>query len=131
MPLNISKPTQTFKANGKGRDFVAGDLHGHFELLEKILGQVEFDTFTDRLFMTGDLVDRGPHSELVTEWLAKPWFHSVRGNHEQMIIDYWEGLGDRLRHSKNGGQWFYSCPINLQKKLWRNYLDCLLHWKSI
>lgn len=103
MPL---QPCRRFEANIAGRDFVVGDVHGHFELLERFMLKVNFDTAVDRLFAVGDLVDRGPDSNQVIEWLLHPWFASVRGNHEQMIIDCLDGTGDIPRHCKNGGAWF-------------------------
>ncbi|EKT4523086.1 metallophosphoesterase [Pseudomonas putida] len=104
-------------ANHKGRDFITGDIHGSFELLEKILKKISFNTSVDRIFSTGDLVDRGPFSKNVLEWLKQPWFHSIRGNHEQMAIDSINGNGDALRHSKNGGDWFYKCSHHIQKEI--------------
>ena len=103
---------QHFKQNMKGRDFVVGDIHGMFRALEYKLIENAFDPAVDRLFSVGDLVDRGPDSIEFDEWLDKPWFHSVRGNHEQMLIDsVAEGAGDtclaaRL-HYMNGGEWLY------------------------
>lgn len=69
-----------------GKDYAIGDIHGYFSLLESGLATIGFNPETDRLFATGDLVDRGPESSLVLEWLAKPWFHSVQGNHEDLAI---------------------------------------------
>ncbi|WP_277374445.1 metallophosphoesterase [Pseudomonas sp. AA-38] len=104
--------TQSFTVNGRGRDFVVGDVHGHFEMLEALLSKVGFDEAVDRLFVTGDLIDRGPCSHLILEWLDKPWLYAVRGNHEQMIIDSVAGVGDPPRHARNGGRWFYECELS-------------------
>ncbi|MFJ4391941.1 metallophosphoesterase [Pseudomonas soli] len=92
-----------------------GDIHGHFELLERLLAEVDFDTSTDRLFSTGDLVDRGPFSEQAQSWMAHPWFHAVRGNHEQMAIDCAAGVGDPGRHARNGGTWFHQLSLQDQQ----------------
>lgn len=73
-----------FEKNKEGRDFVIGDIHGCFDAVRAILGDVKFDESKDRLFSVGDLVDRGPDSIEAIDWIAKPWFHAVRGNHEQM-----------------------------------------------
>jgi serine/threonine protein phosphatase 1 len=73
--------------NETGRDFVVGDIHGCFKLLDHVLYNIGFDDKVDRLFSVGDLVDRGLESEKCLEWIAKPWFHSVLGNHEQLAID--------------------------------------------
>lgn len=93
--------------NTVGRDLIVGDVHGHFTKLQAALDAIAFDHASDRLISVGDLVDRGPpESEQATEWLAKPWFHAVRGNHEQMAIDAVRGLFDQRIYQANGGGWF-------------------------
>lgn len=104
---------QRFKRNMAGRDFVVGDIHGYFTLLQKALDRAGFNPTRDRLFSVGDLVDRGPESDEVDVWLRKGWFHAIRGNHEQMTIDSFnednEGRGGNAvgLHFINGGAWFY------------------------
>lgn len=97
---------QHYAANTIGRDFVVGDVHGCFTKLQSVLDDLKFDPKADRLFSVGDLVDRGRESELAYEWLAKPWFHPVRGNHEQMAIDCAQGNFDYGCYVSNGGAWF-------------------------
>ena len=110
------RPLQRFARNLRGRDFVVGDVHGHFELLERLLERVTFDTAADRLFAAGDLVDRGPYSPQVLDWLAKPWFASVRGNHEQLVIDVVLAGDDRDLHFRNGGAWLYKLtPVTRER----------------
>ncbi|OEC43142.1 serine/threonine protein phosphatase [Pseudomonas sp. 1D4] len=99
-------PVITLQPNTVGRDYVVGDIHGCFGLLRRLLAQVAFDESRDRLISTGDLVDRGPESELALEWLAKPWFFAVRGNHEQMVIDTASEVIESDMHLYNGGAWF-------------------------
>jgi len=53
---------QKLPSNTLGRDFVIGDLHGCFDLLERLMKAVDFNFDKDRLFSVGDLVDRGPYS---------------------------------------------------------------------
>lgn len=110
-------PLRTFAANTEGRDFIVGDVHGHFELLEALLQQIRFCPRVDRVFCTGDLIDRGPCSEQVVDWLAHPWFHAVRGNHEQMVLDFATGNGDPARHARNGGAWFYQLAADDQQRI--------------
>ncbi|MDN4496646.1 metallophosphoesterase [Pseudomonas mosselii] len=102
-------------ANLNGKDFVVGDVHGHFEILGALLEKAGFNPEVDRVLCTGDLVDRGPYSDAVIEWLAQPWLFSVRGNHEQMVLDHFAGIGDAPRHSRNGGDWFYRLPEARQR----------------
>jgi serine/threonine protein phosphatase 1 len=109
--------TASFPPNEQGRDFVVGDVHGHFELLATALDKLDFNTEIDRVFSVGDLIDRGPDSENVLHWLAKPWFHAVRGNHEQMVIDGICGCGDKPRHIRTGGAWLYELNLAIQDQL--------------
>jgi serine/threonine protein phosphatase 1 len=94
-----------FEINEKGRDLVVGDIHGCFDKLTEQLSEIKFDTLKDRLFSVGDLVDRGEKSEECVKWLGKTWFHAVRGNHEQMTIDYINGAWDPQNYIQNGGAW--------------------------
>lgn len=111
MPLfNPSLKLQRFAANTKGRDFVVGDTHGCLEDLLVMLKLISFDEENDRLFSVGDLIDRGPNSRETAELIYKPWFFSIRGNHEQMMID---ALLRNDRNSQNtwlgnGGMWYLS-----------------------
>jgi len=100
-----------FSPNTVGRDIAVGDIHGCFTKLQQALDGIGFDPSVDRLFSVGDLVDRGPESDHVDEWLGKSWFHAVRGNHEQMAIEAFRfdpdgrGAGN---HAANGGAWLYA-----------------------
>lgn len=95
-----------FARNDIGRDFAVGDIHGHFTLLQQALDAIGFDPTVDRLFSVGDLVDRGPECEQVLKWLDKPWFHPVRGNHDDYVCRYDTcDIGNWLQ---NGGSWFMS-----------------------
>lgn len=69
-----------------GRDFVVGDLHGCRKALDFLLEAVGFDGAHDRLISVGDLTDRGPHPMECLALLEEPWFHAVRGNHDEMIL---------------------------------------------
>ena len=73
-------------ANGGGRDFVVGDLHGHRRLFEFELEHLGFDPACDRVFSVGDLVDRGPHALETLRLIEEPWFHAVLGNHELALL---------------------------------------------
>ena len=68
----------------KGKLWAVGDIHGCYNLLMTRLKEIGFDFENDLLVAVGDLVDRGPESHRVLEWLEKPWFFSVQGNHEAM-----------------------------------------------
>lgn len=101
----MNTTVKRFTKNVGGRDFAIGDIHGHFSLLATALAAIGFNESTDRLFSVGDLVDRGPESHLALEWLAKPWFHAVQGNHEDMAIRWPNGFMDAGNYTSNGGGW--------------------------
>lgn len=117
---------QHYRLNKAGRDFFVGDIHGCFKLLQLKLDEVSFNPKTDRLFSVGDLIDRGEDSDKVIDWLNKPWFHAVRGNHEDMCINYFNTSpdGSSSAYLINGGQWFIELPRIRQEKI-VNYLSDL------
>lgn len=94
--------------NTVGRDFVVGDIHGYYDELMTELEKVSFDKTKDRLFSVGDLVDRGPKNLEVLRLIKEPWFHSVIGNHEDMMIQHLVGESHcRVRTwMPNGGRWY-------------------------
>jgi serine/threonine protein phosphatase 1 len=104
-----------FPINKVGNDYVVGDLHGCFTILQTGLNEINFDVNKDRLFSVGDLVDRGPESEESLDWLAKPWFHPVRGNHEQLAIDCANDIYDPHNYNANGGAWFMELSPDRKK----------------
>jgi len=92
--------------NQQGRDFVVGDIHGNFDLLEIFLKDVDFDKSCDRLISVGDVIDRGPDSVIAMDYVREPWFFVVMGNHEAMLIgsqDRVYGMYELWMH--NGGEW--------------------------
>ena len=96
---------RSIKKNQLGRDFVVGDIHGCFDVLDSALLDIQFNTAKDRLFSVGDIIDRGRHSAKCLEYLDKNWFYAVTGNHEQMAIDYMLHGVDEECYRSNGGQW--------------------------
>ncbi|MNS50794.1 Serine/threonine-protein phosphatase 1 [compost metagenome] len=102
--------------NELGRDFAVGDVHGHFSRLQESLDRLGFDPARDRLFSVGDLVDRGPECEAALEWLARPWFYAVQGNHEDYAIRHVRtGQVDVANWRGYGGGWFLDLPTERQQ----------------
>jgi serine/threonine protein phosphatase 1 len=107
-PLRIDRCLR-IAANANGRDLVVGDLHGHRSLLEKALDQMAFDPRRDRVLSVGDLIDRGPESLATLSLIEEPWFYSVLGNHELMLLNFLGYYGSRMHSRKSypsgGGEW--------------------------
>ena len=102
---------QRFERNRVGRDFAVGDIHGCFSALQTALDAIGFSPVTDRLFCAGDLVDRGPGSHLVVDWLDKPWFFSTKGNHEALVCEYTSAKPNSLPKQLHPDQaWLVDLP---------------------
>ncbi len=69
-----------------------GDVHGCFRTLEALIGRLDLDVRKDRLWMVGDLVNRGPRSLEVLRWARArademgDRFQVVLGNHDLHLI---------------------------------------------
>jgi serine/threonine protein phosphatase 1 len=69
--------------------WVIGDIHGRRDLLESLLDRLDRQGAQARPVAVGDLVDRGPDSRGVLDVLmARPGAVSLRGNHEDMLLDF-------------------------------------------
>lgn len=94
----------------KGRIFFTSDLHGCYDLLHEKLYEVSFDSSRDILISGGDWADRGVDSKYVLDYLSEPWIHSVRANHEQLVIQTYEDgfIGPAAGClMANGGEWYF------------------------
>lgn len=115
---------KTFKENTIGRDIFTTDLHGCYYLLHEQLKLHAFDTTKDRLFVGGDWCDRGPDSQHVLDYIYEPWIHSIRSNHEEMLITAFENPTSRSAYEMlycNGGEWFYDCTPEKQKAIYEAF----------
>lgn len=95
-----------YGANALGRDFLVGDVHGEHDALIALLELVGFRFGYDRLFMAGDLVDRGPKPLSVLGLLRNDGVIAVKGNHDQWCVEA-GFVGEPAGHRRYGGEWFY------------------------
>ena len=89
----MTAPVITIPENPSGgRDFVFGDIHGCFGTVEHALEALSHHPDRDRLFSLGDLIDYGTRSHEALKWIGSRFTATVRGNHEQMMIEWlWNG----------------------------------------
>lgn len=114
----------SFNKNTKGYDYIVGDIHGSFSKLKSALVDIQFNPGADRLFSVGDLVDRGPESHHVIDWLKKPWFNAMQGNHEQLIIHYARnGIDNEELCIRNGALWFLALSDQEKEELAYEFED--------
>ncbi len=91
--------------------YAIGDIHGCARTLDVLLDRLALSP-DDRVVFVGDYTDRGPHSKGVIERLIElerasadgtgPRCTFLRGNHDQMMLDYIE-RGDFALWRANGG----------------------------
>ncbi len=76
-----------FNKKKSKKTFIVGDVHGCFKEFLALLKKSDYSSKTHRLILTGDIINRGPHSLEILEWVKKKGVEIVRGNHEQSFID--------------------------------------------
>lgn len=94
------------------RTFVIGDVHGRREQLRRLIEIVPRNPATDTLVMLGDLIDRGEDVPgVVADVMALQQSVKsgdapvivLRGNHEQMLLDFIDTGADLWMHPAVGG----------------------------
>lgn len=84
--FNVHSKFLKLNENFIGKDYIIGDIHGQFNKVMKVLGQLKFNPSTDRLICVGDLIDRGSQNHHLNNWMNYDWFYSVMGNHDLVRI---------------------------------------------
>jgi calcineurin-like phosphoesterase family protein len=88
--INMRKKMKTriLKIKSEVPIVVAGDVHGCLAQLKKLYIRVKNNK--KQLFLVGDLIDRGPDSIGVIDFVRKNNIKTVLGNHEKMFLEYKE-----------------------------------------
>jgi len=68
------------------RRIIIGDVHGHYKGLMTLFDAIAPDQ-DDQVYFLGDLIDRGPDSIHVVNFVQQNGFTCLLGNHEQLMID--------------------------------------------
>lgn len=68
------------------RRIIIGDIHGHYDGLMELLDAVSPEE-TDQVYFLGDLIDRGPNSAQVLQFVQQSGYTSLLGNHEQLLLE--------------------------------------------
>ena len=72
--------------------YVISDIHGEYTLFLELMKKIGFSD-SDELYVCGDIIEKGDGSVKLAKWLlSKPNVHSIRGNHEEMFLEYYDSL---------------------------------------
>lgn len=67
--------------------YVMGDIHGEYDMFLRMLDKIGLKD-SDRLYLMGDVVDRGPHPiKVLMKIMKMPNAIPIVGNHELMALD--------------------------------------------
>ncbi len=121
---------------------VIGDIHGQYRALRALLKQIDFSPSTHRLWFVGDLVNRGPQSHDVLQFV---YDHQdvctvVLGNHEMYLLACALGIreaddayGDIARLLKSSNidtlvAWLLQRPVMHEEHGWRMLHAAVWPW---
>ena len=104
--------------------YICGDIHGQYGLYEKMLEGIRFGA-DDRLYVIGDMIDRGPDGiKILQDVRKRENVVCLLGNHELMMYDYVTGTGETgeaWSMPNNGGTVsrtaFYRLPAEEQREI--------------
>lgn len=106
------------------KTFVVGDIHGRCAQLLNLLDLLPRDESNDTLVFLGDLIDRGPDIPGCVEHVLKLCTDNprkvicLRGNHEQMLLDFLDEASAIWMESVTGGdqtfQQYTQRPLQLR-----------------
>ncbi len=108
--------------------YIFGDLHGCYDEFSKLLHKIDFTAGKDELYLTGDLIGRGPHPEKTLDTIInlKQKFpdkiHCVLGNHDLNFLAITAGFHSARKKDNLEGllasekldrylQFYYSTPL--------------------
>lgn len=68
------------------------DVHGHYDLFCRLMDEIGFSD-DDRLYVMGDVIEKGPDSIRLAKLLfSMPNVTAIVGNHEHVFLNYYHGL---------------------------------------
>lgn len=108
--------------------YAVGDVQGCYQELLALLGTIEFDPARDRLWFTGDLVNRGPQSLEVLRWVKGLGAGAVTvlGNHDLHLLAIAHG-GSGRHHKTDTLDQILSAPDRDELLDWLRRRPCLYY----
>ena len=79
-------------------DYCISDIHGYYGLFCRLLDKIKFSG-KDKLYVLGDVIDKGPDSIRLAKLLfSMPNVYCIAGNHEYDFLKYYRAL---MRQTEN------------------------------
>ena len=79
-------------------DYCISDIHGYYDLFCRLLDKIKFSG-KDKLYVLGDIIDKGPESIRLAKLLfSMPNVYCIAGNHEYDFLKYYRAL---MRQTEN------------------------------
>ena len=79
-------------------DYCISDIHGYYGLFCRLLDKIRFGD-KDKLYVLGDIIDKGPDSIRLAKLLfSMPNVYCIAGNHEYNFLKYYRAL---MRQTEN------------------------------
>lgn len=118
-----------------GRVFMIGDIHGCSKTFRKlVLSNINIKK-SDKIYCLGDYIDRGPDSKGVIDFILELRVkgykvHTLRGNHEEMLMNSLNDERAKEHWINNGGDaTLNSFNLNFINKINPYYLNFLKRTK--
>ncbi len=106
--------------------YVIGDIQGCYNSLIELINKISFNPSIDKIYLVGDLVNRGKQSLEVLQWIYKHQdsIITVLGNHDIFLLCRYYGVIHEASNETIGDVIYY---YDSQKLL--DYLRCasLMH----
>jgi serine/threonine protein phosphatase 1 len=107
------------------RRIIIGDVHGQYDALLQLIEAIAPQE-KEPVYFLGDLIDRGPNSAQVVEFVRKNRYRCLLGNHEQMLL---EVLGSQGVMGEMFQGWLYSgghaTLVSYNHKIPQDHIDWL------
>lgn len=110
------------------RRIFIGDVHGCYDGLMLLLNVISPQS-DDQVYFLGDLINRGYKSAQVVDFVRKSPYYCVLGNHEQMLLDYFQDK-PVIKKTIEKAAFTYKETINSYLQLDISLLPVHLEWFS-
>eukprot|EP00210_Caulerpa_lentillifera_P005173 g4945.t1 len=100
LPSSVRQELKFNQLKKNSRLVIVGDVHGCIDPVKELLQKVNFEHRRDYIVFTGDLVNKGPNSCEVIDFVQNLGAWSVRGNHDDHVL----ALYNKLNSPNGSGQ---------------------------